>query len=61
MTVESHIDLLTALAQGAPARLIGTAESDRLDFKQAPYPLNTDKGKYDLRSDVAALPTPREV
>ena len=55
MTVRSDLDLVAALAQGAPGRLIGTAESDRLDFKQSPYPLGTDKGKYDLCSDVAAL------
>jgi hypothetical protein len=55
MTVHSDLDLVAALAQGTPGRLIGTAESDRLDFKQSPYPLGTDKGKYDLCSDVAAL------
>lgn len=55
MTVHSDLDLVAALAQGTPGRLLGTAESDRLDFKQSPYPLQTDKGKYDLCSDVAAL------
>jgi hypothetical protein len=55
MTVHSDLNLVAALAQGTPERLIGTAESDGLDFKQSPYPLGTDKGKYDLCSDVTAL------
>lgn len=55
MTVHNNLGLVAALAQGTSGCLIGTAESDRLDFKQSPYPLGTDKGKYDFCSDVAAL------
>ncbi|MEZ0095905.1 hypothetical protein ABH925_007108 [Streptacidiphilus sp. EB129] len=60
MTVTSRAQLIAALAAKQPAQLIGTRESDWVDFKSAhpdtgPYDLGTDKGKYELAKDVAAF------
>ncbi|GGL55205.1 AlbA family DNA-binding domain-containing protein [Planomonospora parontospora] len=55
MTVSSRSALIEALASGRPEELLDTAESAWLDFKTAPYALNTDKGKFELCKDVAAF------
>ncbi|MGF1431059.1 AlbA family DNA-binding domain-containing protein [Kitasatospora sp. LaBMicrA B282] len=60
MTVESRMQLITALVERAPGRIIGTRESDWVDFKSVrpgvgPYDLSTDKGKFELSKDVAAF------
>ncbi|WP_034088901.1 AlbA family DNA-binding domain-containing protein [Streptacidiphilus albus] len=60
MTVSSRMQLITALVQRDPDRIIGTRESDWVDFKSVwpgvgPYDLGTDKGKYELAKDVAAF------
>lgn len=43
------------LDSGREDELIGVEESDYLDFKQCPHLLGTDKGKWELAKDVAAL------
>lgn len=55
MTVTSRSALIQALTSGRPEDLLGTPESSWLDFKSAPYALNTDKGKFELCKDVAAF------
>lgn len=60
MTVSSRMQLITALVERDPGRIIGTRESDWVDFKSVwpgvgPYDLGTDKGKYELAKDVAAF------
>jgi len=48
-------DVLSALAEQRPDRLIDTYESAEIDFKSQPYQLDTDKGKWELSKDVAGL------
>lgn len=48
-------EILAALEEGKPRLLIGTAESSQIDFKNQPYQLGTDKGKWELAKDVAGL------
>jgi hypothetical protein len=48
-------EVLAALAEEKPSRLIGTRESAQIDFKKQPYQLTTDKGKWELAKDVAGL------
>jgi hypothetical protein len=55
VTVTSRSALIQALASGRPEDLLGTAESPWLDFKSAPYAVNTDKGKFELCKDMAAF------
>ncbi|MFI0410603.1 helix-turn-helix domain-containing protein [Actinomadura sp. 3N508] len=55
MTLTSRSALIEALASGKPEDLLGTAESSWLDFKGAPYALNTDRLKFELCKDVAAF------
>ena len=43
------------LESGAEAALVGESETDHLDFKEQPYRLNTDREKWELAKDVAAL------
>lgn len=55
MTLTSRSALIQALASGQIDDLRGTAESPWLDFKAAPYGLDTDKSKFELCKDVAAF------
>jgi len=47
--------MIEALADGRPDDLLGMAENGWVDFKQAPYQLNTDHGKFELCKDVTAF------
>jgi hypothetical protein len=47
--------IVDALASDASDRLIGTTESDRVDFKLAPYLLTENHQKWELAKDVAAF------
>jgi hypothetical protein len=55
MTVASRTEVISALSQNRAQDLMRTAENSWLDFKTTPYALNTDKGKFELCKDVAAL------
>jgi hypothetical protein len=48
-------EILTALAEGKPSRLVGTPESPQIDFKKQPYDLDSDRGKWELGKDIAGL------
>jgi Putative DNA-binding domain len=48
-------DLLKVLRAGEFDRLVGTPESDWLDFKAKPYRLDTAKDRWELAKDVAAF------
>ena len=39
-------DVLAALDDGEPDRLIGTPETHQIGFRSQPYALSTDKGKW---------------
>lgn len=43
------------LDEGREEQLVGIPESGQLDFKQSPHRLDTDRGKWELAKDVAAL------
>lgn len=47
--------IVDALAQGQVDRLIGNDESEQVDFKLAPYLLDTDERRWELAKDVAAF------
>lgn len=49
------MELLRALSTGSVDELIGTAESDWLEFKSACYQLDKPKEKWELAKDVAAF------
>lgn len=49
----AEIELM--LDEGREDELVGVTESGELDFKQSPHRLDTDKGKWELAKDVAAL------
>lgn len=59
MALASAVELVSALARGDFDAVIGTAESQWVDFKQAPYPVRdgrlTDNGKWNLAKDVACF------
>ncbi|WP_030277667.1 helix-turn-helix domain-containing protein [Streptomyces sp. NRRL B-24484] len=55
MSLQSRTDVVSALVEGDPDRLLGTAENAWLDFKTTPYALHTEKGKFELAKDVAAF------
>jgi hypothetical protein len=59
MTVDSPVQLVALLAGKQPKAVIGTPESDWVDFKvpgpNGPYDLGTDKGKFELAKDVAGF------
>jgi hypothetical protein len=55
MTVASRTEVISALSQNRAQDLMGTAENSWLDFKTTPYAVHTDKGKFELCKDVAAL------
>lgn len=48
-------EVLNVLANGRFSELIGTIESDVLDFKGAPYRLESTKEKLELAKDVSGL------
>lgn len=52
MTPEEVVERLDALDDAA---VLGEPETEHLDFKEQPYLLNTDKGRWELAKDVAAL------
>jgi hypothetical protein len=49
------VELIEALSTRSFNGLIGTSESDWLDFKQAPYQLEDPKRKWELAKPVAAF------
>lgn len=53
------MDLIDALARSEFDRLLGTPESQWLDFKLAPYQLESPRGKWELGKDVAAFANKR--
>jgi len=55
MTVASRTEVVSALSQNRAQDLLGTAENAWLDFKTTPYAVQTEKGKFELCKDVAAL------
>lgn len=55
MSIPSRLKVIEALAAGRPNDLIGMAECEWLDFKKDPYHLESDRGKFELCKDVAAL------
>ena len=55
MAIFSPDDLLRVLRAGEFDRLVGTPESDWLDFKAEPYRLDTAKDRWELAKDVAAF------
>ncbi|MEV7238063.1 hypothetical protein AB0N06_30185 [Streptomyces sp. NPDC051020] len=63
MTAESRDRIITLLAGQQPKAILGTPESEWVDFKTAgpngPYDLGTDKGKFELAKDVAAFANTR--
>jgi hypothetical protein len=63
MTVESRDRIIALLARQQPEAILGTPESEWVDFKTAgpngPYDLSTDKGKFELAKDVAAFANTR--
>ncbi|MET8012824.1 hypothetical protein ABZU86_13740 [Streptomyces sp. NPDC005271] len=63
MTAESRDRIIALLARQQPKAILGTPESEWVDFKTAgpngPYDLGTDKGKFELAKDVAAFANTR--
>jgi hypothetical protein len=55
MALRNRSEIIRTLAEYRSDDILGTPETTTLDFKRCLYPLNKDKGKYDLCSDVAAM------
>lgn len=55
MPLRSRSEIIRALAEHRSADVLGTPETTTLDFKRCLYPLDKDKGKHALCSDVAAM------
>jgi hypothetical protein len=59
MAADSMVQLVSFLAGQQPYEVLGTPESEWVDFKsvspKGPYDLSTDKGKFELCKDVAAF------
>ncbi|RJS13943.1 hypothetical protein DRW03_35600 [Corallococcus sp. H22C18031201] len=55
MPVHSREELVAALDANDLERLIGTPESEWLDFKKEPYLLDTDKGRWEYVKDIGAF------
>jgi len=55
MAVESLLALITTLARGDFGEILGTPESSWIDFKSAPYGLDTDRSRWELAKDVSAF------
>ena len=59
MAVADEIQLLTALARGDNDALIGTQESEWLEFKSAPYGIPDPGQRWQLAKDVAGFANSR--
>lgn len=55
MTISERSDLFAALGRGDADAVLGTPESEWLDFKGEPYRLAEDDEKLELAKDVTAL------
>ena len=55
MTVNDSTELVVALAEDRPQDVVGTAEAGWVDFKESPYVLDADRGRWELAKDVAAM------
>jgi hypothetical protein len=55
VTVNDSTELVVALAEGRPQDVLGTPEAGWVDFKESPYVLDADKGRWELAKDVAAM------
>ncbi len=55
MPLSQPEDVLAALNEGKPYRLIGAPENPQIDFRSQPYALDTSKGMWELARDVADL------
>jgi hypothetical protein len=55
MAVETVGDLFSALASGRFDDLLGSRETDQIEFKSEPYVLETKRQKWELAKDVASL------
>jgi hypothetical protein len=59
MAADSMVQLVSYLTSQQPYEILGTPESEWVDFKsispKGPYDLGTDKGKFELSKDVAAF------
>ncbi|MFE3504198.1 helix-turn-helix domain-containing protein [Kitasatospora sp. NPDC059146] len=55
MALNSRTELVAALGSGRPQDLLGTAESEWLDFKAEPYDLRNAHSKVEMAKDVAAF------
>jgi hypothetical protein len=59
MAADSMVQLISYLTAQQPYEIVGTPESEWVDFKsvppEGPYDLSTDKGKFELAKDVAAF------
>ncbi len=53
--IGSQAELVQALATGRFDDVVGTREDYWIDFKQDPYVLDTNKGKWELSKDAAAM------
>jgi len=49
------VELLLALERATYDAVVGTAETDDIEFKEAPYQLDLPRQKWELAKDVAAL------
>lgn len=48
-------EVVERLGAGDDAAVVGEPETAHLDFKEQPYILSADKGRWELAKDVAAL------
>jgi len=59
VAVDNQNDLLLALERGDYGLVLGTAECEQIDFKEAPYQLESPRQKWELAKDVAAFANSR--
>ncbi len=59
MAVDNQNDLLLALQRGDYDLVLGTAESEQIDFKEAPYQLELPRQRWELAKDVASFANSR--
>ncbi|GAA3495887.1 hypothetical protein GCM10019016_029880 [Streptomyces prasinosporus] len=59
MAADSPAHLISLLTRQQPQEILGTPESEWVDFKsvgpEGPYDLSAEKGKFELAKDVAAF------
>jgi hypothetical protein len=55
MPADSPVQLTALLASGRPEDVLGTPESEWLDFKSTAYEVSTPRGKFEFAKDVAAF------